>query len=183
MTKKAVIDIDNTLWHFCDVLYERLIKINKAIPSPEHWVEWDFWENYCSKKEFLGAIENIHMNQDSEGHLPYPEARDFLASLKEHNFYIIIASHRTPNSIEQTQKWLEKHELLFDEIHLSYDKTVLIDAKCDAIVDDAPDILEKAADMHITASGLLFPWNKNYDYQLFHSLNDILRYILKRTSL
>jgi len=29
--KKAVIDIDNTLWHFCDVLFERLQKINEAI--------------------------------------------------------------------------------------------------------------------------------------------------------
>jgi len=25
--KKAVIDIDNTLWHFCDVLFERLQKM------------------------------------------------------------------------------------------------------------------------------------------------------------
>jgi hypothetical protein len=185
MLKKAVIDIDNTLWHFCEVLYKRLIKINKTIPSPEYWVEWDFWEDYCSKEEFLKAIKTIHVNQDDERHLPYPEARDFLSTLKEHGFYIIIASHRSPDTLEQTERWLKRHKLLFDEIHLSYNKTVLIDTKCYVVVDDAPDILEKAANMHILASGLRFPWNDNYNnngYQLFHSLNDILGYILKRTN-
>jgi hypothetical protein len=52
------------------------------------WVEWDSWENYCSKKEFLGAIKDIHLNQDDDRHLPYPEARNFLARLKENNFDI-----------------------------------------------------------------------------------------------
>jgi hypothetical protein len=59
--KKAVIDIDNTLWHFCDVLFERLQKINRTIPPPDGWVEWDFRENYCSKEQFLGAIKDIHL--------------------------------------------------------------------------------------------------------------------------
>lgn len=182
LQKKTIIDIDNTLWHFCDALYERLKEINRAMPSPCHWVEWDFWEDYCSKEEFLNTIEDIHLNQDDDRHLPYHEARNFLATLKSHNFHIIIASHRSPNSIEQTSRWLIKHQLIFDEIHLSYDKTILIDSTCHAVVDDAPHILENAADKGVTASGLLFPWNKNHNnngYQLFHSLNDILRYILK----
>ena len=37
--KRAVIDIDNTLWHFCDVLYERLKKINEAMHPPDYWIE------------------------------------------------------------------------------------------------------------------------------------------------
>ena len=179
--KKAVIDIDNTLWHFCDVIYERLKKINSAMPTPDDWVEWDFWENYCSKEEFLGAIEDIHLNQDDDRHLPYPEARDFLASLKENDFHITIASHRTTDSTEQTKRWLIKHELVFDEVHLSYDKTVLINSSCHAVVDDAPHILENAATKGVTAAGLLFPWNrngKNNGYNLCMNLDEILRHIL-----
>lgn len=179
--KKAVIDIDNTLWHFCDVLYERLKKINEAMPPPDYWIEWDFWENYCSKEEFICAIQDIQLNQDDERHLPYPEAKDFLATLKEHNFHIIIASHRTPESIEQTHRWLVKHGLAFDEVHLSYDKTVLFDQSCDIVVDDSPHTLEKAAEKGIIATGLLFPWNKLYSENgniLFNSLDEILRFIL-----
>jgi len=184
--KKAIVDIDNTLWHFCDVLYERLKKINETMPPPDYWVEWDFWENYCSKEEFICAIQDIQLNQDDERHLPYPEAKDFLATLKEHNFHIIIASHRTPESIEQTHRWLVKHELAFDEVHLSYDKTVLFDQSCDIVVDDSPHILEKAAEKGIIATGLLFPWNKLYSengYILFNSLDDILRFILDQQRL
>lgn len=179
--KRAVIDIDNTLWHFCDVLYERLKKVNKAMPSPDNWIEWDFWEEYCSKEDFLRAINEIHLNQDDERHLPYPEARDFLAALKEHNFYIVIASHRAPESIGQTHRWLVKHDLTCDELHLSSNKTVLFDEKCHIVVDDAPFVLEEAVKSGVIASGLLFPWNKNNmnnGYRLFTSLNDVLRYIL-----
>lgn len=182
--KKAVIDIDNTLWHFCDPLYERLKQINKAMPTPADWVEWDFWENYCSKEEFLGAIKDIHLNQDDDRHVPYPEASYFLATLKENNFHIIIASHRTTDSMEQTHRWLVKHELVFDEVHLSYDKTVLIDNNCHIVVDDAPHILAKAAEHGVTAAGLLFPWNRNErnnGYKLCMNLDEILRHILDGT--
>jgi hypothetical protein len=180
--KKAVIDIDNTLWHFCDVLFERLQKINEAFPPPDAWIDWDFWERYCSKEEFLAAIEDIHLNQDDDRHLPYPQARYFLATLKEHDFHITIASHRTTESIEQTRSWLMKHELLFDEIHLSYDKTVLIDGTCDAVVDDAPHILETAAERGVAAAGLLFPWNCNTrsnGYTLCRDLQETLEYVLR----
>ena len=179
--KKAVIDIDNTLWHFCDVLYERLKKINDAMPPPDDWIEWDFWENFCSKKEFICAIQDIQLTQDNEKHLPYPEAKDFLRTLKEHNFYIVIASHRTPESIEQTHRWLVKNELAFDEVHLSYDKTVLFDQSCHIVVDDSPHTLEKAAEKGLIATGLLCPWNRNYantGYRLFGNLNELLEHIL-----
>jgi hypothetical protein len=180
--KKAVIDIDNTLWHFCDVLYERLKGINGAIPAPDGWIEWEFWEKYCSKEKFLRAIDDIHLNQDDNEHLPYPEARDFLAILRKNDFYLIVASHRTPESREQTQRWLAKHDLVFDELHLSRDKTVLFEDDCHVVVDDAPYVLEKAAEKGIVASGLMFPWNKNGSnngYRLFNSLTEILEYILE----
>jgi len=183
--KKAVIDIDNTLWHFCDVLYERLKRINKAMPTPENWVEWDFWEEYCSKEEFLRVINEIHFDQDNERHVPYSESRDFLAALKENNFYIVIASHRIPESIEQTHRWLVKHGLSFDEVHLSSDKTVLFEQDCHIVVDDAPYVLENAAGSGLIASGLLFPWNRNNSsngYRLFGNLNNVLNYILEKSS-
>ncbi|OGW54291.1 MAG: hypothetical protein A2Y81_07745 [Nitrospirae bacterium RBG_13_43_8] len=182
--KRAVIDIDNTLWHFCDVLYERLKEINRSIPTPDFWTEWEFWENYCSKDEFLGAIKDIHLNQDDENHLPYPEARDFLATLKKHNFYLIIASHRSPESTEQTRKWLMKHDLMFDELHLSYNKIALFEEDCHIVVDDAPPVLEKAVEKGVIASGLIFPWNKIYSnshYKLFQSLNEVLKYLLNHS--
>ncbi len=185
MLKKAVIDIDNTLWHFCDVLYEELKKINVAIPPPDCWISWDFWMDYCSKEEFMTAIHHIQLNQDVDSHLPYSEAKSFLETLKDNDFHIVIASHRIPESLNQTKKWLLKHDLIFDELHLSYDKTVLFDETCHIVVDDAPFTLEKATEKGILASGLLFPWNRdhgNNGFKLFNNLDEVLRHVLENTT-
>ncbi len=48
-------------------------------------------------------------------------------------------------------------------------------------MDDAPQVLEKAVDKGIVATGLLFPWNREFadnGFRLFNNLNEILEYIL-----
>jgi len=183
MIKKAVIDIDNTLWHFCDALYEELRKINRSFPTPDSWTNWDLWEGYCSIEDFFNAVNTIHLNQDSSKYLPYPEAKDFLISLKEAGYHITIASHRSPDYREQTASWLEKHSLLHDELHLSFQKTQLFDMPVDVVIDDSPKVLEEAVERGLMAMGLMFPWNREYannGFMLFKDLNEILAYILKK---
>jgi 5' nucleotidase, deoxy (Pyrimidine), cytosolic type C protein (NT5C) len=183
MIKKAIIDIDNTLWHFCDALHEQLMIINSTFPPPDDWTDWDMWEGFCSLEEFLGAVNAVHLIQDSDRHQPYPEAQDFLSSLKENGYHITIASHRSPQYKKQTEKWLETHGLVYDELHLSYHKTRLFDKSTDVVVDDAPQVLEKAVDRGVVATGLLFPWNREFTdngFRLFDNLNEILEFILKR---
>ena len=182
MIKKAVIDIDNTLWQFCDVLYEGLREVNSALPSPDSWINWDFWMHFCSEDEFMSVIHRIQMTQDNDSHLPYKEAENFLKTLKDHNFHIVIASHRTPESLVQTKRWLLKHNLIFDELHLSSDKTVLFNETCHVVVDDSPFVLDNAAEKGIFATGLKFPWNMNHGnngYKLFNNLDSVLKHILE----
>jgi len=180
---RAIVDIDNTLWHFCDILYEELKIINGLIPTPEHWIDWDFWQNYCSIDEFINAINKIHLNQDNKRHLPYPESKRFLDTLKKQGFHITIASHRSENTRIPTERWLKMHGLHFDELHLSYDKTVLFDYDCCFVVDDSPKVLEKAREKQVQGAGLLFPWNKSHyenGYILLDNLDDILNFLLKK---
>ena len=182
MLKRAIVDIDNTLWHFCDALHEELKKLNENFPTPDSWTHWDLWEGYCSEEDFYGAVNVIHFNQHSDSYLPYPEARDFLISLRENDYHITIASHRSPDYRKQTETWLDKHGLVYDELHLSFHKTRLFDRTTDVVVDDAPRILEKAVENGVMATGLLFPWNREYSdngFILLKSLNEILRHILK----
>ena len=181
MRKKAIIDIDNTLWHFCDALYEQLMRINKEFPPPDTWTHWDIWQGYCSIDDFLGAVNAVHLVQDHERHKPYPEAQNFLSSLKKNGYHITIASHRDPTHKKQTEKWLKKHRLLYDDLHLSFHKTHLFDISVDVVVDDSPHVLEKAVESGISASGLLFPWNRGYSdngVKLFANLNEVLDHIL-----
>jgi len=184
MTKNAVIDIDNTLWQFCDVFYLELKKINSAIPYVEQWTTFDFWQQYCSEKEFMAAINAIHQDQDSDCYQPYPESRDFLMSLKEHGYHVIIASHRLEETRKTTERWLARHKLPCDELHLSFDKTVLF-KQAAVVVDDSPQTLEKAVASCAIGAGILFPWNRSSagnGFGLFHDLHEVLQYILKPRS-
>jgi hypothetical protein len=181
LSKTAIIDIDNTLWQFSDAFYLELKKINRDFPTPDRWRTYDIWEGYCSVEDFIGAINTIHHHQDNDQYQPYPESRSFLSSLKENGFYIILASHRTRETSHPTERWLARHELPYDELHLSFDKTVLF-PKADVVVDDSPQTLEKAIKSGALAAGLLFPWNSAYagnGIMLFQNLNQVLDYILQ----
>jgi len=180
MQKTAVIDIDNTLWQFCDAFYLELVKINGEFPAPELWSTPGFWLEYCSESDFMAAINHIHYNQDSEQYRPYPEAKTFLSALRDRGFYTIIASHRVAGTRNATENWLKRHELPYDELHLSMDKTVLFN-RADVVVDDIIETLKKAVEYGALGTGLLFPWNracKDNGFGLFHNLNEVLNYIL-----
>ncbi len=181
MSRTAIIDIDNTLWQFCDAFYLELAKINKDFPRPDAWNDWDIWEGYCSKLQFYEAVNSVHAKQDSDGYLPYSDARDFLTALRQCDYHITIASHRSPSYREPTERWLQKHGLVYDDLHLSFEKTKLINELTNVVVDDSPQVLKKAAQNGTIATGLLFPWNREYandGFRLYTSLNDILSYIL-----
>ncbi len=178
----AVIDIDNTLWQFCDAFYEELKKVNPVFPLVDQWTTWNFFEGYCTEEEFLGAVDAVHVRQDSDAYRPYPEAKGFLRSLKDQGYHVVIASHRRPEMRGPTERWLAKHELQYDDLHLSFDKTVLfMDAA--VVVDDSPQTLERAVASRAIGAGLLFPWNQAYagnGFGLFRDLNEVLRYVKSR---
>jgi hypothetical protein len=172
--KRIIVDIDNTLWNLAPVLWEHLKVHNPKIPPPPQWNYWAFWEEYVTIKDLYQVIRNIHMQQDK--YTPYPDSRRFLEALKERDFYIIIASHRERKTFDPTVRWLKQNGLLFDEVHLSHDKSVLF-AESWAIIDDSPITLDKAASAGIIRAGLLNPWNADSGHPLFNNLLEILRYI------
>lgn len=112
---------------------------------------------------------------------PYPEAREFLAALKEMGFFIIIASIRNEEAREATARWLKKYELYYDELHLSNDKTVLFNDAW-AIVDDSIWTLDKAAQAGIVRTGLRNVWNDGRGHPLFDTLPEIVSYLKKQCS-
>jgi FMN phosphatase YigB (HAD superfamily) len=154
-----------------------LKELRKAVPRmppPALWGTRQALERYVSIEEFFRVLRIIHMQQ--EKYTPFPESRYFLGSLKERGFYVVIASHRSPDTYHPTVKWMKKFGLLFDEVHLSYDKSVLF-AGALALVDDSPMNLDKAVRAGILGTGLLYPWNEKSVHPLFGNLIEVLEYL------
>lgn len=175
MEIRIIVDIDNTLWDFASVFQQRIKKVVPNIPPINEW-KWDFYMEYISLEELARICNEIHLEQDS--FTPFPSARYFLDTLIGEGYDVIIASHRDENSRSATERFMQKYKLSYTEIHLSNDKTVLFDS-CQAIVDDAPHILDKAKVKGLICTGLLWPWNKNSGHRLFNSLEETLDYLLK----
>lgn len=172
--RKIIIDIDNTLWDLAPILYVKLLEENPHMPHHSEWRSWNFWKGLISAERLYGIIKDVHMEQDTFE--PYEQSRDFLRLLREKGFYIVIASHREKETYGPTRRWLEKNGLPFDEIHLSYDKSVLFDA-CWAVVDDSPITLEKARQAGIVRVGLKNPWNEAENHPLFADLGEVYEYL------
>lgn len=171
---KIIIDIDNTLWDLAPVLYERLSEEVPHMPHYSEWKSWHFWKGFVTAERLYGIIKDVHMEQDRFE--PYGGSRGFLQLLRERGFYMIIASHREQETLAPTRRWLEKNGLPFDEIHLSYDKSVLFD-NCWGVVDDSPVTLEKAKRAGIVRVGLRNPWNDRENHPLFNDLGEVYEYL------
>ena len=171
---KIIVDIDNTLWPFAPVLYERLKAVSPSILPMTLWGAWKFWEKDMDTKTFYRVLKEIHMDQ--EEFAPYDDARQFLLALRERGFSIVIASHREKESYDATVRWLTRNGLVHDEVYVLDDKSILFDGAF-GVVDDSPVTLKKAREAGIVATGLLFPWNMDLGYCLFESLPEVLRYI------
>lgn len=172
---RIIVDIDNTLWDFASVLFDRLKKIAPTIPPMNEW-KWDFYAGYVSIKELYNTIDEIHREQ----HVfePFPSAKRFLESLLSEGYKVIIASHRDEKTRKATEDFLKNYKLPYTELHLSHDKSILFDSSI-AIVDDAPYLLDKAKQKGLIRTGLRYPWNRHTGHPLFDSLEDISGFLLK----
>ena len=172
---RIIVDIDNTLWDFASVLYDRLS--GYGVPEPDKW-HWDFWKSYMPVEVFLQHIDAVHKSQNGN-HAPFPESRDFLLALKRSGWHIVVASHREPSNYGTTENWLNYHKLVFDELYVGPDKTVLFDTSA-AVIDDSTDTLDKALKKNLIRAGLRYSWNKESDHPLFGNLTDVFSYLERR---
>lgn len=175
--KKIIVDIDNTLWDLAPVFFEYLERYNPEIPIDDLKRGETRLKGYIPREDLYGVLKEIHMRQDQ--FKPYPEARDFLSTLKEMGLYVIIASIRDEETRDATERWLKKYDLPHDELHLSNDKTVLFNDAW-AIVDDSIWTLDKAAQAGIVRTGLRNVWNENRGHLLFDTLPEIIDYLKKQ---
>jgi hypothetical protein len=178
MTKPiAIIDVDETLWSFSKAFYDKVKERGYDFPVPAEWDYWSIFWKWIPKDKCFPIFDEVHCNQCD--YPPYKDAKEFLDFMHEH-FHIIIASHRDPKCEDELKRWLEVNQLKYDEIHTSFDKSVLFDKEDVVIVvDDNPETMDKAIVCGIISVGLSRPWNKKRGYKLFSSLTKIKEFVEK----
>jgi putative acetyltransferase len=174
--ERVIVDIDNTLWDLATPFYERIKVLNPAIPPPSNWKQWGFLRDYLPDSVLFGTIDEIHREQDR--FLPYPDAPAFLRGLKSSGFHVVVASLRKDASREATERWLRAHGMVFDELHLLLDKSILFEGSW-ALVDDIAVTLGRASAEGLLVVGLKHPWNETGDHPVFPTLSDVLSYLLE----
>jgi hypothetical protein len=172
---RIIVDIDNTLWDFASVLWKKVA--HYGVPQPSEW-RWDFYRGYFSVEQLIKYVDEVHDEQDSR-YPPFADSAIFLSSLKKKGCHITIASHRNPNKRTMTESWLKTFGLVYDELYVGSDKSVLFENH-QVIVDDDARTLDRAAKKGLIATGLKYAWNKNSGHALFLKLPAVLDYLNKR---
>ena len=174
MMKKALIDVDETLYDYATPLYETIKNNGINIKPPSEWNSWDYiCPELIPVEKAMGYFKEVHKRQSE--FKPYKEAQDFLtwASKKHH---IVIASNRDTSG-KDLELWLIKNKLKYDEVWVGADKTKIMENNgLGIVVDDNPSTLNKASELGIRSVGLSKPWNKNKvnnDVELYKTLREI----------
>lgn len=168
---KAIIDVDNTLCEYSFVLYDELNKINDKVPLPIDWNNWNFYKGLISDEDFYKAADLAQERIMECGMVP--GANKFTRVLSDLGYEIVIASHRQDNNKILLEKWLMKKGIKYDEIHISFDKTVLFeDESTRLVVEDSPVVIKESCKRGITTIGIRRPWNRNMKEKNLYMVND-----------
>lgn len=179
--KRALVDIDDSIAPFGHRWRQRLAEIAPQLP-PWPFDEYGAIDRYVTRPTLDAIILELHHNQLSAGILP--GVVELFAWLRANDYAIVIASLRSPLTAKATIDWLQHHQLHFDELHLSSDKTVLFDEEpgIDLVIDDNPHVLAVALERGIPGCALYYPYNAHMECPLFATVDEITAWLAANIS-
>jgi FMN phosphatase YigB (HAD superfamily) len=170
----AIVDVDETLWAFHDAVFATGSEMGVRIPKRRECTGWEAIYKYSGQDQVIEVFNRVHSHQCSYN--PYPYAEQFLKFMKS-KFHVIIASHRKDEYRAELVEWLKIHDLVYDEVVVSSDKTSMFDnPRVAVVVDDRADTINAALAKNKIGVGLRKPWNTCSEYSsmtLFDNLEDI----------
>jgi hypothetical protein len=178
--KVAIVDVDNTLYDFSVPWYlaiqEYCVPKKVIFPDPHRWDRWDLSTfGIITKEELYKLIDEVHKNQ--QFFMPYAKSAELMRTLKAKGFKRIIAAHRNPDYEDELVRWLDNWEIGFDDIHLSFGNKSDLFEEGMIVIDDCPETLSKAQQLHCRAIALEFPWNRNLGFHTFSSMEKLLVHV------
>ena len=172
--KRAMVDVDGTLWNFHKPLHVQLHRLYDFPNVPTDKItHWNWYFDYgISKSQFYKAVDMVHKNQDR--HPPYAGAIKLLRTLDELGYEVIVASHRRPQIAHILARWLEKNMIYpYSTLYAGPDKSQFF-RRGDLLIDDAPHTIENGLALGMDVMYLEWPWNTGLGGFRFGTLHDIV---------
>ena len=156
---RIAIDIDSTLHHYWDQLAE-VVRRRHGVELPyESQHTWAVGQ--LEPEQLQACVLETHSETYIAAGEPYPGAVETVAAWHDAGHFIHITSHRSTQSHEATERWLQAIGLPYDELYCSYDKIArAVEIGIDVLIDDSPVNLVRADDAGIVGATLAHPWNR-----------------------
>lgn len=160
------IDLDGVAYDFAASLKAYLESLGglRDYPEPKRW---EFYEDWGF--DLHGFLRLCHDGVDAgiiftHGD-PYPNTREAFDRIKAagHTIHIVTDRSFGTNGASEaaTRAWLDRHELPFDSLTFTSDKTIV---KLDRMVDDKPQNVEDLSCAGVETYMLTRSWNRDYPY-------------------
>lgn len=176
--RTVIIDVDSTLVDFQTPLYNEIKRSGIDVPPPYRWFEWDTPKKAVNNnKLFYNMVDNVHRRMDR--YTPFPLVKELFDWLKT-RYFVVIATHRNAKHEESLRDWLHSHQLYSDAVHISHDKTVLLNDDVEFIFDDHPRTIGKANSMGIWTFSLWYPYNQGLASRTFDNVGHFLGYLMQK---
>ncbi|GAB4376299.1 MAG: hypothetical protein Kow0042_22460 [Calditrichia bacterium] len=173
--ERVLIDLDGVTRDFIG----SLIRFYKQ-EYPDHHIEEvnsrrleDFFQIGEEIYKFMEAGRIEQIMEEAE---PYPGALEAL-NYWQKQFEIIVVTAQPEVSRAATYRWIGKHNIPTNEVHITYYKSRIPGI---ALLDDFVDNLEEFAETGRLAVCLDQPWNREWKGPRVHSLDEFFKLVKNR---
>lgn len=155
------IDLDGVCYDFADSLRTFLEGTHRKYPNP---TRWEFYEDWgYSLEEFLDLChDGVNAGVIFSHGDPFPGVRDALLRLRDAGHTLHVVTDRSFGkggaSEAATRVWLDTHQIPFDSLTFSADKTIV---RTDYMIDDK---LANYDALHAVGCNVFLldrPWNQS----------------------
>lgn len=188
MSKVAVFDLDDTLINLKE---EIMIQVQSHLQRPvPHWSTWESHSDFenevgITSEELIEICKARKVFRTVKPHLFAPY---ILRDLSLRGFHIVVVTSRhgfVPNAVKETEAYMEKHGLHYDELIVSHhgsnkidylDHYDTIDFAVDDQVKNCIDFADSGKVEHVFLCAL--PGNKNCTlFPRIHNLYQVYPYL------
>lgn len=156
-TKRAILDVDNTLWDLMAPVHELLDMLH----GPFKWGvvdQWNHHRDFVTDEQFYSAVASCHASQIT--YSAFRGAALLFDSLDKTGWEVVVASVRAPQRAASLIEWLDHCGLgPYTGVYSGADKHFLIRTG-DLVIDDNPETIIYAGRAGAQAISLIYPYNR-----------------------